>query len=94
MWDIRLETSTGSTNNIFSIYLPSQGSRERNDACLNDPSDFIRLCEYGSLSIVCRNANADMGQIASPRGLNPPGMVDVSVYYDSAPLMSISVELT
>ena len=65
---IRLETKNGAIINIFSIYLPAQGSPEDYGASIDDLSEIIESREIGSLSIVCGDTNADLGSKGGPRG--------------------------
>ena len=65
---LRLQTRCNRVLNIFSVYLPSQGSPECYSACLDDLCEVMDTCETGSSSIVCGDMNGDMGALGGPRG--------------------------
>ena len=69
---IRLETRGGLILNIFSIYLPAAGSPEGYDECLDDLAEVIESRELGSLSIICGDANGDLGHLAGGRSDRDP----------------------
>ena len=69
---IRLQTASYLVLNIVSMYLPAQGSPESLEAVLDDLSDFIETRELGSMTIVCGDANCDMGNLGGEKGVKPP----------------------
>ena len=69
---IRFVTGEGGTINIFSVYLPAQGSGEELEACLDDLAEILESREAGDLNIVCGDFNADVGNQGGPRGIKPP----------------------
>ena len=72
MCGIRLQTCNNLVINIVSIYLPSQGSPESLAACLDDLSDIVDSREIGSMTIICGDANCDMGSLGGEKGIRPP----------------------
>ena len=66
-----VQTSSGAILNILSCYLPSKGSPESFDSALDDPAEIISSREAGSLSIVCGDLNADLGNIDGGNTLYP-----------------------
>ena len=72
MCGIRLQTSNNLVINIVSIYLPAQGSTDRYTACIDDLSEFIDSREYGSKTIICGDANGDIGSLGGERGMRKP----------------------
>ena len=69
---MRLETDKKLVVNIISIYFPAQGSPESLDASLDDLCNFIESREDGSITIICGDANCDMGFLGGSRGKGPP----------------------
>ena len=69
---VRLETKNGTVFNILSIYLPAVGSPECFEECLDDLSIIIESFEVGSFTILCGDANADIG---GKKGLKDSGRV-------------------
>ena len=72
MCGIRLQTAGNLIINIVSIYLPSQGSPESLSACLDDLSDLIESRENGSMTIICGDANCDMGHLGGKKSEKTP----------------------
>ena len=72
MCGIRVQTKNGLVINIISIYLPSQGSPESFSVCIDDLSELVNTREYGSKTIICGDANADMGHLGGVRGKKEP----------------------
>ena len=68
---VRFETKGGLVLNIFSIYLPSMGSPEGYDESLDDLAEIIETREVGSMSIICGDANSDLGNSGGYRGSKP-----------------------
>ena len=52
---------------LQTTYLPAQGSPEDYDAYLDDLSGVVGACKLGYCSIVCSNANTDIGTQGEPR---------------------------
>ena len=72
MCGIRLQTESNLIFNIVSIYLPAQGSPDSYSECLDDLSDFINAMEFGSKTIICGDANGDMGYLAGDKSVREP----------------------
>ena len=72
MCGIRLQTYNNLVINIVSIYLPAQGSPESLPACIEDLCELIESRESGSMTIVCGDANCDMGHLGGKRGKSKP----------------------
>ena len=72
MCGIRIQTRTNLVLNIISIYLPSQGSPDSYSACIDDLSEFVTSREIGSKTIICGDANGDMGNLAGNRSVKMP----------------------
>ena len=58
--------------NIYSIYLPAKGSDDDFGAALDNLSGIIDSMETTSLSIVCGDANADLGWLGGIRSVRQP----------------------
>ena len=69
---IRLSSDKGGIINIFSVYLPAQGSGEDLVSCLDDLAEILESREAGDLNIICGDFNADVGNEGGPRAPNPP----------------------
>ena len=64
-----VQNAKGANLSIFSVYLPSKGSPENFNSSIDDLADIIDSREIGSLSIVCGDMNADIGNLSG--GRNP-----------------------
>ena len=73
MCGIRIQTCNNLVLNILSIYLPAQGSPDSYSACIDELNEFINSSEIGSKTILCGDANGDMGYLAGTRGVKKPG---------------------
>ena len=69
---IRIQTLNDSVINVLSVYLPSQGSPESFEACLDDLGEIIKSREIGSRTFVCGDMNADMGSLGGNRSTRVP----------------------
>ena len=69
---IRVPTAQGGILNVFSVYLPNQGSDEDYEACLDDLIEILESRESGSINILCGDFNADLGNLVGDRSLGPP----------------------
>ena len=69
---LRLLSSEGINTNIFSVYLPSQGSSEDFDTILDEIFDIVNNDEPGKLSIICGDMNGDIGYLGGPKSTRRP----------------------
>ena len=69
---VRMQTSSGAILNILSCYLPSMGSPESFESSLDDLAEIISSREAGSLTMVCGDLNADLGNIDGGNTSRPP----------------------
>ena len=72
MCGIRIQTRNNLVLNVLAIYLPAQGSPESYSASITDRSEFINSREVGSKTIICGDANGDLGDLGGPRGGRKP----------------------
>ena len=80
MCGIRIQTRNNLIINVISIYLPAQGCPESFPAVLDDLSEFVSSRELGSKTIICGDANADIGFLGGPRSKKKPTQRGVLFY--------------
>ena len=90
---IRLQTQNKRVFNIFSVYLPAQGSPECYSSCLDDLYDILDAGDPGSTAIVCGDMNGDLGKVGSQRGVGVPSRngIVLAKFMEDYNLMSANI---
>ena len=69
---IRIQTSSKRVINIYTVYLPVQGSSDDFNIAIDEISEIINAREDGSLCIVCGDFNGDVGHLGGYRSNRKP----------------------
>ena len=69
---IRIQTSSKRVINIYSVYLPSQGSSDDFNIAVDEIAEIINSRENNSLCIVCGDFNGDVGHLGGRRSNRKP----------------------
>ena len=79
MCGIRLQTETKRIVNIFSIYLPSQGSIDDFGTVIDECAEIINDREHNSFNIICGDHNGDVGYLGGKRSNRKPNKNGITV---------------
>ena len=60
---ILLQSTLGNTLNILSVYMPSPGSTDDFDVVLDELAEIVESMEDGSLTLILRDFNGDVGHL-------------------------------
>ena len=69
---VRVPLQDGRTLLVYSVYLPSQGSKEDFRYVLDEIYDIVYNDNPNELCMICGDFNGDVGYLGGPRSTRPP----------------------
>ena len=76
---LRIQLKTGQVINIFSIYLPTQGSCDNFDITMDELVSIINSKEDHAFNIVAGDFNGDVGYLGGHRSNRKPTNISIKV---------------
>ena len=69
---LRIQTKRNRVINIFSVYMPSQGSSDDFETTFDECAELINSRENEAFNIVCGDFNGDVGHLGGPKSSRKP----------------------